>query len=56
MGQPYHTLIIVSYDDGLVCAQHKGSNDARKLKDYTGDFIIYNMYQARKYIMCYNCV
>lgn len=43
-GAAYHTLIIVSYDDGLVCAQHTGSNDARKLKDYTGDFIIYNMY------------
>lgn len=43
-GAAYHTLIIVSYDDGLVCAQHTGSNDARKLKNYTGDFIIYNMY------------
>jgi len=43
-GAAYHTLIIVSYADGLVCAQHTGSNDARKLKDYVGDFIIYSMY------------
>lgn len=42
-GAAYHTLIIVSYSDGLVCAQHTSSNDARKLKDYTGSFIIYSM-------------
>lgn len=39
----YHTLIIVSYEDGLICAQHTGSNDAMKLKNYNGDCIIYNM-------------
>lgn len=42
-GAAYHTLIIVSYEDGLVCAQHTSSNDARKLKNYTGSFIIYSM-------------